>query len=403
MNKQIFFALFLVLVQLTLVGCSSEEPSDGKGDGGVSIELSRTDEELVKESNGLSFRLLAFRNEQDVDKGENNGNMVIAPYSFSTALSMAANALADDELARVKKVLGFKSIGGLNGMNQKLLSLLPKVDPKVTLKIANSVWVKPGSIFYTEGLKNTMYNFYNAPTYNVDLGNDTGVNELNNWCSNATDGLISKFLESPVSMEMMMVNANYFHGQWTNKFEKEKTKIRVFTDGDGMRKNVKSMWASYSAKVAINSQMEMVSLPYGNEAFNMNLILPNDGVSVADVLAGLDADEWERLMNSEASAKVEIYLPKFKISTSSDFMSYLKKIEIDNPTGNAGSLAIGFAQQAVTIETDEDGTTAAVVSGVGLDPIMLPPRVFDFNKPFVFVINEKQTGVVLFAGIVKNP
>lgn len=97
-------------------------------------------------------------------------------------------------------------------------------------------------------------------------------------------------------------------------------------------------------------------------------------------------------LNSATNNSVQIYLPRFKISTSSDFLNYLRGVEIDNPTGNSGALGMGFAQQAVTIETDEDGTTAAVVSGVGLEPTMVLPQIFDFNKPFVFVINEKQTG-----------
>ena len=54
------------------------------------------------------------------------------------------------------------------------------------------------------------------------------------------------------------------------------------------------------------------------------------------------------------------------------------------------------------VEVTEEGTEAAAVTVVGIEftSIQEPPvtPVFRVNKPFVFVIREKSTGVILFIG-----
>jgi len=66
------------------------------------------------------------------------------------------------------------------------------------------------------------------------------------------------------------------------------------------------------------------------------------------------------------------------------------------------SLHISRVLHDTYIEVTEEGTEAAAVTIVEVMatsmPIILPTPVFKVNKPFLFVIREKSTGVILFIG-----
>lgn len=394
--------IFLINLICILNSCSSDEPKD-ETVVPVKIELSRADKEQLQNNNDLTFNLLSFCNTVDIKNGKNNEDIVIAPYSMSTSLSMAANCLSGDDLRQIEKMLGFKNLQDINNLNKKLLSFLAYNDPKITLSIANSMWSKPGSIFCTEKLKSTIKDYYYAPTFEADLSTNEGMDNLNSWCSKATNGLIPNFLEEPVDVEIMMINTNYFHGEWTEKFDKTQTKPCPFTDATGTKRVVSTMNNELIAKVAFSENFKMVSLPYGNKNFNMNLILPEDNISVEEIINSLNGNQWYELISKSENKLVAISLPKFKFDYRADFLNYVSDVKIDNPTGESSPLKISFANQAVSIETNEDGTTSTVVSGTGLIPTTDIPIQFVFNKPFLFIINEINTDAILFAGVVKNP
>ena len=66
------------------------------------------------------------------------------------------------------------------------------------------------------------------------------------------------------------------------------------------------------------------------------------------------------------------------------------------------ALCLSFVQQDAVIKVDEEGTEAAVVSVGGMmkDTAAYPGEhvVFHADHPFIYLITESSTGVVLFAG-----
>lgn len=383
------------MLQLFSVSCSSDEPD--KTDNRETIALSQIEVEQINAYNELAFNLLSFYNDKNIKNGENNTNLIIAPYSMSLSLSMAANYLTGDDLKRIEKILRYKSLTDINNLNKKILNFLPKSDTAVTLAIANSVWNNPVSKYSTDELKSVIKEFYDAPVFDVNIGTYAGMTELNSWCSKATQGLIPNFLDEPVDCELMFINSNYFHGEWTNKCDKSKTAPHPIKDANGTNKVVSTMDMELYTKVAFSSNFNMVSLPFGNKNFYINLILPNEEISVGEIIESLDEIKWNELIANSKDAQIDIRIPKLKISYKANFADYINNVKIDNTTAKSSDLTTIFANQITNIEINEDDMSSSAVSRVNM------PLQFNFNKPFIFLITENQTGAIMFAGIIKNP
>ena len=69
----------------------------------------------------------------------------------------------------------------------------------------------------------------------------------------------------------------------------------------------------------------------------------------------------------------------------------------------AGKLKVGFVKQNTYVAVDEVGTEAAAVTTIGIEVTSMPvyPE-FIANRPFVFLISERQSNTIMFLGKVVN-
>lgn len=67
-------------------------------------------------------------------------------------------------------------------------------------------------------------------------------------------------------------------------------------------------------------------------------------------------------------------------------------------------LFVSFVQHDTYVEVTEEGTEAAAVTTIGVGTTSVGPTepYFIANKPFLFVIRERSTGVILFVGKMGN-
>ncbi|KAL5209927.1 hypothetical protein ABZP36_005550 [Zizania latifolia] len=110
-------------------------------------------------------------------------------------------------------------------------------------------------------------------------------------------------------------------------------------------------------------------------------------------------------------------LPKFKISFGFEASDLLKGLGLHLPFGTeadltemvdslAGqSLFVSSVFHKSFVEVNEKGTEAAAASAALVELRSMPIGPVDFvaDHPFLFLIREDMTGVVLFIGHVVNP
>ena len=398
----------LIAILALMVSCTTQnDPIIKTPKDAEPIALKVGMEKRVSQDNEFAFDLLK---KTIASSGETN--VFISPLSVSIALGMAwngANGQTKTEMETALKMSGM-SVADINDYYKIMQSTLPGIDPTTKLNIANSLWYKAGFAVKPDFLKvNTDY--FGAYVKELDFSKAWAVDTINNWCAKKTNNLITKPLDQISSDAVMyLVNAIYFKGIWRKHFETKNTKESDFTNEPGNVVKVNMMYQKDTFAYAADIYAQYLDMPYGNKAFSMTVILPVNGKTTADVLNYLTPDILNTRLETMSTKEVEVYMPRFK--TQNKFL-------LNDPLKNMG-MNLAFSDMAdftniadtrlqisrvihdTYVEVTEEGTEAAAVTIVEIKTtaVEIPPPtpIFKVNKPFLFVIREKSTGVILFIG-----
>ncbi|MFZ4581185.1 MAG: serpin family protein [Paludibacter sp.] len=398
--------VFTLLSLLLLASCKDAEPLT-VGEDAKPITLTVSMQKRVSQDN--EFALDLFKKTMADSK---ETNLFISPLSVSVALGMAwngANGQTKTEMETALKMSGM-TVSDINNYYKVMQSTLPSMDPTTKLSIANSLWYKTGFPVKTDFLKvNTDY--FNAYVKEMDFSKAWAVDTINNWCSAKTNKMIPTVLtEIPSDIVMYLVNAVYFKGIWRKKFDKANTKEANFTNELGNAMKVNMMYQKDTFGYKSDAFAQYLDMPYGNKAFSMTVILPADGKTPNDVLTSLTEEKWNSIISYMPTSEVEVYLPRFSNKNNLSLIPPLQNMGMNLAFSDYAdftkiadaNLLISSIKHVTNIEVTELGTEAAAVTiiGVGVTsiPIKPPTPVFNVNKPFLYVIREKSTGVILFIG-----
>jgi serpin B len=161
-----------------------------------------------------------------------------------------------------------------------------------------------------------------------------------------------------------------------------------------------------------DNDAKVIEMPYSNDRYSMVIVMPNAGKSVNDILSGLDSVKWKGWMAGLSQTRIELDLPKFQFTWSADLKQNLSKMGMGlafSPAADftnissGGNLDISNVYHKAYIAVDENGTTAAATTTVGIGITAVLNNEVTINHPFLFVIREMKTGLVIFTGIVNDP
>ena len=394
-------SVFLLLPLLLFATC--EQPEVKLKDA-EPIPLKAGMEKRVQQDNAFAFDL--FR--QVLINNADEKNIFISPLSVSIALGMAwngANGETKAEMATALKMSGMTE-DEINEYYQIMLTALPEVDPSTKLNIANSLWYRTGFPVKDEYLK-VNSDYFNAEVRELDFAKPDALSIINGWCAEKTNNLIKNPLDK-ISADAMMylINAIYFKGIWVKKFEKDTYKANFYAEG-GNTVQVDMMQQKDTFGYREDEMAQYLDLPYGNKAFSMTVILPRENKTTDEVLETLDTEKWNNIINGFSSHEVQVYLPKFKTTGKYELKEPLMQMgmvkaftdQADFSNISDINLLISRIIHSTYCSVDQEGTEAAAVTVVEFELTSMPMNyVFNANRPFIFVIREKSTGVILFMG-----
>lgn len=380
----------------------------------IKIELRGSEAEMVKSDQ--QFAIEFFANVFNEEAAELDKNFMISPLSLSMALAMTWNGADGETKAVMQKVLKLDGYTDqeVNEYYEKLREALLKTDPSTKLAIANSIWTNK-NIKIKDDFIRLNNEYFNSTVESVDFSDANSVKLMNKWAADNTNNLITHVLDKTNPNALMyLMNALYFKGIWTSEFNSRNTSSKPFYSEDGQTKNVDMMHQKSSFNYNENQTMQIVELPYGNQAFSMIVLLPKEGNKLADVTQELqNSNSWGNLVSGLRSTQVDLYLPKFKTEYSRVLNDVLEKMGMgiafepgaaDFSRMTDADAFISFVEQFTYINTDEVGTEAAAVTVVGIEPTSSQPdrtATFNANRPFIYIIRENSTGSILFMGAVK--
>lgn len=403
-------APFALLPVLLLSACGD---ATGPGDEAV-IELPRaltlSEKAVIQHGNTFGLELVARTVARDT-----RPNVVLSPLSASMALGMTLNGAAGTTFDAMRDGLGFQGMkeDEINQAYRGLIDLLTELDPEVRFAIANSVWANK-DLTFRQAFLDAVRTAFDAEVASRDFGSAATLTEINAWVSKSTEGLIDKILDSlDPGMAAVLINAIYFDGAWTTRFDPAETRRQAFQREDGSTVQV-DMMNLKDVKVAIGRGpgYGALELPYGGEAYSMVVVLPDQGTDARALLEGMDAAAWEGIVASLTPQQMDqVSLPKFTVTWDGYLNDALEGMgmgvafapgaDFTRMSPDGGSFCIDYVRQKTYMEVDERGTRAAAVTAVGI-------RVVSFNgfivdRPFVVAIRERLSGTLLFLGLVGDP
>ncbi len=353
------------------------------------------------------------------------GNLALSPLSLATALTMTWAGARGETAAQMKKVLHQSgTIEQALDLNSKLLASYQDPELKVTLRIANRLFVERTYALKPPYLDITRTTF-GAPVEAVDFqhGPDASRQHINTWVASATEARI-KDLIPPEGVTtatcLVLANALYFHGGWKQPFSKQLTAAAPFHLTASESHDVPTMHHADRFRFAATDGVKLLEMFYVGSALAMTLVLPDqkDGLDAVEArLSPATLDVW---LGALAPDRVDVALPRFEID-SADSLALADDLEAlgmplaFNPsradfTGIATpSLYIDKVFQKAFIKLDEKGTEAVAATAVvgsrrsanGKPP---PPTVeFHADHPYLFFIRDVRSGMILFMGRVSDP
>jgi serpin B len=408
-------ALLVVTSNLFLAGCTDppgtpkdepREPFTFADDGNA------TSEGVAIAVNGSNQFALDFY-AQLKDEGK---NIFFSPYSISVALAMTYEGARGKTAEEMQSVFHFPENDSLRrSAFAWLYNNMNKEEKEYILSTANALWAHEGYKFLDEYF-DLIERYYMGKVTNLDFVNEAEKSreKINAWVEEQTNGKIKDLIPKGKINEwtrLVLTNAIYFKGNWLKQFDKDKTKewdFRVSSD-----KTVKVPMMSMPGETfnyTATQDLQILELPYNGEDLSMLILLPKEG-SMDSLEEALTLENLANWRNSLTEYEIDIYVPKFKFETKYDMNQIL--MDLGMPTafsdkadfsGMDGTrrLSIGFVIHQGFVEVNEKGTEAAAATAVGMIETSVPPS-FVADHPFIFLIQDRDSGNILFLGKVVDP
>jgi serpin B len=288
------------------------------------------------------------------------------------------------------------------------------------LHVANSVWAQQGFDFLSEYLDLLALN-YGAGLQLLDFETqpEKSRETINEWVSRQTAGKIENLIPPGLinSMtRMVLTNAVYFKASWLKQFEASATSDGAFTRLDGSQVTLPMMFQQDSFNYAQGPDFQAVALHYVGGGLDMVILLPSEG-DFSAFEDNLDAARLAQILGSMSHTDLELTVPRFELESEFALGDTLKGMGMPTAFGNEADFSgmTGrkdlFIREVVHksfVSVDEAGTEAAAATAVIMEELAvaedeLEPVVMTVDRPFIFLIHDRQTGTLLFMGRVLHP
>ncbi len=343
-------------------------------------------------------------------------NVFISPYSIHTALMLAYIGADKKTKEEMRDLLDLEGIE--EDIKEQALSLkkhLENVSKETEVSIANAFFLREGLPFL-ESYKRDGENYFEAK---IEKMPKEGA-FINKWVKEKTREKIEEIIsEGPIPEDIIayLINAIYFKGVWEVEFDKENTKERLFY---GEKEEYVEMMENKDDYFYYKGDdVEAIKLEYKDGDYLFYAFVPVENSSLNNFYENLNRERIGEIKKEMRKGKITLRMPKFTIEDEYKLRDSLISLGMvdafDMGSANFSKMAdidslgeniyIGDVLHKSFIEVDEEGTEAAAVTAIEMRVTSAPidPIIIEFNRPFFFMIEEKETEAILFMGHLISP
>lgn len=402
---------WVVPASLLWMGCSNDDESPNSH---TPLPPPVVDATLAAKANAMGYDV--FR---QLTTDYPGSNVIISPWSLQSALLMAAEGGAGTSRSELLDLLYLDeaSLGELRSDYLPMRATLAEPAGHPTVQSANAFFYDDQRLLLHAPYSELLTTHYLAETHVMDFGHSAAPDQINQWVSDRTEGLIPEILEEiPAAQLFYLINALYFSADWMHGFAEESTQeAGSFTRTDGSEVTTPLMWDTRTVHTSVANGLRMVDLPMRDSTYSMALIQPV--AFEAGNQAWLDGATPQGLMalhDALEEAYVTLIVPRMELKFSEDIIPQLQAIGAVAPFAPSLSdfsqispqqgpqIVLDPVLHEVVLSADEKGVEGAAVTVVG-GVLTSSPPVLDFSRPLVLSLRHIPTGMQLFLGYVDQP
>lgn len=402
--------IVIVTLGIFLYGCG-KQPEPTADDTGVTPEGVNA---VVSANNQFALELYSKYKSKE-------GNIFFSPYSISTALAMTYEGARGQTADEMQSVFHFPEDDNLRRPAfARIYNEINKRDKEYKLSTANALWAQKDYKFL-EDYTTAVEKYYGGKVTNLDFVGETEKSRkiINSWVEDQTNNKIKDIIPQGAInalTRLVLTNAIYFKGTWIKQFDKKNTRDEDFRISPGntvqapmMRLTGKEAKFNY----AETEELQLLEMLYEGEELSMLVILPKED-NLTSLEESLDIEklaEWKNMLREQ---RVNVYMPKFKFETKYFMADTLSKMGMPSAFSaynadfsgmdGTGNLFISSVIHQAFVEVNEEGTEAAAATVVVMTMAAAPSfKEFRADHPFMFIIQQKDSGNILFLGKVIDP
>jgi serpin B len=364
-----------------------------------------------------SFTIASY---QQLARGD--ANLALSPFNIAAALSLTLPGARGRTATEIARVLHQHYDSSYDSDFAVLVDDLTKAGNTGANELLNAdgLWVQKG-LPIQAAFKETLANQYHAPIVLLDfVMNPQGAREeINRWTEQHTKDKIKDLFPAGSLNEqtrMVLTSAIYFYGKWQDPFLASRTEAGSFTLQSGALKQTKFMHQTSHFNYTETPSSQILEMRYAGSGIAFDVLLPKTSTGLVEIEKSLTSGNLTAWLGNLTSCNVRVSLPKFRAESEFSLGKTLSAMGMPTAfTNNAdfsgidsrGNLAISEVEHKAFVDVSEQGTEAAAATGITAHPAALrapePTVVFRADHPFLFIIRDSRSGVMLFIGRLVNP
>ena len=353
---------------------------------------------------------------------QGDANLILSPFNIATALSMALTGARGQTAQEIQSVLHLHYDSTYDAALGTLLADLTKTGNAGgnELHTANGLWVQKGFAI-RPAFEKTLTNNYHARLTPLDFiaNPEAARSEINRWTEEHTKEKIKNLFPAgtlDAQVRLVLTSAIYFYGKWQDAFVTSRTKPAPFTLPTGVTTQADFMNQTSHFGYTETPSAQILEMRYAGTGIAFDVLLPRTLSGLPDLEKSLTLENLSGWLGKLTTRNVQVSLPKFRaesafslrevLSTMGMPTAFTDKADFSGIDPKRG-VAISAVVHKAFVDVSEQGTEAAAATGITMRPTaMLMPEqavVFRADHPFIFLIRDTRTEVVLFIGRLMTP